>query len=489
MPKFTITKRWLVSSVLSIAIVFSIIDILGAYMLKNYYYNSIQQQISTKSNIVMNSLRYYAEDENTNFAAQIRSMVENYEDKEIIELQAINEKGETVISSSGFAPVGTVTMPDYYEAIRTNDISYCVGRLSSKEKVMTATIPVPDGVTGFSALRLLVSLENADRQVFLIALVIVAASVGILSLIVVSGLFFTRSIVNPVRQISKTARQIAAGDFSARIDNERKANDEISELCSVINYMADELSNAEKMKNDFISSVSHELRTPLTAIKGWAETLRSIEDPQTVKKGMRVISNESDRLSALVEELLDFSRIQNGRFTLVLSNMDILAELEDAILIYQEGAKRAEIALHYSAPENLPVFYGDKNRLRQVFINVIDNAIKYSDAGGNVWITADADKDNVKIIIRDSGCGISQQDLPKVKTKFYKANHTRRGSGIGLAVAEEIVNLHDGQLFITSEENVGTTVEIVLPIKTKSVESDKVEIKNVEQSVQEGEEK
>lgn len=479
--KLTITKRWLISSVLSIAIVFLIIDIVGAYIVKNYYYSSINQQIATKANIVLNSLQYYEDDTNTNFSAQIRSMVENYEDKETVELQAINNKGEIVISSSGFAPVGTIEMPDYYEAVSTNDISYYIGKLATKEKVMTATVPAPEEAAGFSALRLLVSLENADRQTMLVSLFIVGISVGILALIVISGQFFIRSIVSPVRQIGKTARQIAAGDFSARIEQSYRINDEMSELCSVINYMADELSNAEKMKNDFISSISHELRTPLTAIKGWAETLRGIEDQDTVKKGMRVISSESDRLSALVEELLDFSRIQNGKFTLVLSNMDILAELEDAILIYQEGARRAEIALHYNAPENLPVFFGDKNRLRQVFINIIDNAIKYSDAGGNVWITASADKDNIKITVRDSGCGISEQDLPNVKTKFYKANHTKRGSGIGLAVAEEIVTMHDGQLFISSEENVGTTVDIVLPIKEKAADSDKVEIKSIEQ--------
>jgi signal transduction histidine kinase len=227
--------------------------------------------------------------------------------------------------------------------------------------------------------------------------------------------------------------------------------------------MADELSKAEEMKNEFISSVSHELRTPLTAIKGWAETLSIDHDEQTMDKGIRVIVNETERLSQMVEELLDFSRMQNGRFTMEKARMDILAELEDAILIYDEKAKRDKITLNYNAPEMLPLIYGDKNRLRQVFINVIDNAIKYSDPGCTINIEASEIEGYIQIAVEDNGCGIKASDLPRIKTKFFKANHTRRGSGIGLAVADEIVTMHNGTLEVQSQEGVGTTVIITLP--------------------------
>ena len=148
------------------------------------------------------------------------------------------------------------------------------------------------------------------------------------------------------------------------------------------------------------------------------------------------------------------------------STMDILAELEEAVLIYGEKAKQDNIEVIYNAPEMLPFVMGDKNRLRQVFINVIDNAIKYSNADGTVTVDATADDDEhcIQIMIADNGCGIKKSDLPKVKTKFFKANHTRRGSGIGLAVADEIVTMHNGKLKIISEEGVGTTVVIRLPV-------------------------
>ena len=193
------------------------------------------------------------------------------------------------------------------------------------------------------------------------------------------------------------------------------------------------------------------------------------DDPAAVSKGMKVIISETERLSQMVEELLDFSRIQNGRFTLVKATMDVLAELGDAVLIYAEKAKKEGIELVYDEPEMLPFIYGDKNRIRQVFINVIDNAIKYSDKGGLVSVQAgETDDGYVEIDVSDTGCGISPEDLPKIKTKFYKANHTRRGSGIGLAVADEIISMHGGTLEVISELNVGTTVIIRLPAEKKN---------------------
>ena len=187
---------------------------------------------------------------------------------------------------------------------------------------------------------------------------------------------------------------------------------------------------------------------------------------------MRVISSETARLEQMVEELLDFSRIQSGRLSLQKANTDILAELEDALLIYGEKARREGITISYAEPEFICVVYGDKNRLRQVFINIIDNAIKYTDAGGSIEIRAEMTDSTISITVSDTGCGIAQSDLPKVKAKFYKANSTRRGSGIGLAVADEIVAMHGGSLDIESEQGVGTAVTITLPLVPKKGEAD-----------------
>jgi signal transduction histidine kinase len=230
--------------------------------------------------------------------------------------------------------------------------------------------------------------------------------------------------------------------------------------------MAKDLEATEQMKNDFISRVSHELRTPLTAIKGWAETMQmdGFNDKRTLEKGMGIIIKETERLGGIVEEVLDFSRIQQDRMVLIMDKLDILAELDESVYMLRERANSENKHIVYDEPEILPIVLGDRNRLRQVFINIIDNALKYSDKEGVVTINAEETDGQVIIVIADNGCGISAKDLPKVKQKFYKANQTVRGSGIGLAVADEIVKLHNGTLDIDSTEGVGTTVTIKIPV-------------------------
>jgi signal transduction histidine kinase len=277
-------------------------------------------------------------------------------------------------------------------------------------------------------------------------------------------MYFVTSIVHPIRDASNMARKIAMGDFNSRI--EIKENNEIGELCDSINYMASELQQAENMKNDFISSVSHELRTPLTAIRGWAETAKmSIGyDEETVNKGLDVVLKESERLHGLVEELLDFSRMQSGHLAVTVAEFDLSSMLEEAADMYRELAKKQNVELIYVPARREIKCMGDANRIKQVFINVIDNALKYNQPGGQILIEQNLQDNCVQVSVSDTGVGIATQDLDRVKEKFYKANKTVRGSGIGLAVADEIIKQMNGLLFIESTENVGTKVTIVLPL-------------------------
>jgi signal transduction histidine kinase len=317
--------------------------------------------------------------------------------------------------------------------------------------------------TEYNAIRVITSLREIDGAMLAYVAVIGAACALVVILLLITGNYFVNSIVKPITAINETTKKFAKGDFKERI--EKDTEDEIGDLCDSINNMAEALASTDAMKNEFISSVSHELRTPLTAIKGWAETLSYDVDKETVQKGVRVIQNETERLSEMVEELLDFSRMQSGKFSLRMEKMDLLAELGDAVLIYAEKARRENIRIIYREPEMLPFINGDRNRIRQVFINIIDNAIKYSNEGCTVIIGAEAVKNKIQVIVSDNGVGISQQDLPRVKTKFFKANQTRRGSGIGLAVADEIITMHGGTLRIDSTLGEGTSVIITLPIR------------------------
>ncbi|MEG2039208.1 MAG: HAMP domain-containing sensor histidine kinase, partial [Oscillospiraceae bacterium] len=332
------------------------------------------------------------------------------------------------------------------------------------ENVYAVTYLSPVNNDDLSALRYVTSLSKVDSQIIVFIAIIACISIAIIFFVIMSSSYFISSIVNPVSDIGDTARRIAQGDFKARLT--KINDDELGELCDIINHMAEELQTTENMKNEFISSVSHELRTPLTAIKGWGETLLCDEtiDRETMNKGMSVIIKETQRLSGMVEELLDFSRLQSGHMKLVMGKLDIVAELEDAVLMFTERAKRDGMDLVYEETDGFYIVLGDVNRLRQVFVNIIDNAIKYSDCGGTITISINQKDTFVQIFVQDTGIGIAATDLPQVKNKFYKANTTRRGSGIGLAVADEIINLHGGHLEIDSVEGQGTTVIISLPI-------------------------
>ena len=314
------------------------------------------------------------------------------------------------------------------------------------------------------AYRWVTSMKSMGKMMTSLILIMSLAAILVIGFCTMSGVFFIKSIVRPIRDVSNTARKIAMGDFGSRLELAR--NDEIGELCDTINYMASELDNAQNLKNDFISSVSHELRTPLTAIRGWGETAKmSLDtDPELVARGLDVVLSEADRLSGLVEELLDFSRIERGTMTVMSQPLNISSLLSESVDMYTELSRQQGIDLVFTKPAQQLEVLGDTNRLKQVFINIIDNAVKYTESGGQVLVDQICEEACVRITVKDTGVGIPAQDIDRVKEKFYKANKTVRGSGIGLAVADEIIKQHQGLLFVESTEGVGTTVTIVLPL-------------------------
>ena len=459
--KKSISRRWFVNTV-GIALVILSISILAlSVTVQTSTYTGIEQALTGRVDELLNWLG--GTKSASEFTAIARDYIEHFPDKNDMEIMALNRTGSVFTTSTGFEPDHQQNMPDYETALQSADNSgQWVGELDSGERVMAITRVIRDsggGLTG--SVRYLVSLEKADQQITRITLALIAGGVFIMLLITLSGVYFIRSILVPVRQVSAGAKQIAEGNFAVRIGKER--DDELGARCDSINDMAGELAATEQMKNDFISSVSHELRTPLTAIKGWAETLNSDTDPQTTEKGVNVIIRESERLSGLVEELLDFSRLQSGRMRLSVTRLDILAELDEAVYLFTELARTENKRLDYEENTVLSPVYGDVDRLRQVFVNILDNALKYTESGGEITVTSQEENGWVKVVTKDTGCGIPAEHLPNIKKKFYKANQLVRGSGIGLAMADEIVTMHGGKLDITSQEGVGTTVTISLP--------------------------
>ena len=468
MLKSGITVRWLLTTILVIALILTCIAASIVFMLRDYYYDTVENKLNSlgQSGVVADYFSSYLGSSNDAFSERAQEYVDNFHDFNVAELWVINKYGEVVVTSTGFVSEDE-EYPDYFTALESvSGRSVWQGNMSSGEKVMALSVLLPKtNENSNGAVRYIISLEAVDLQIAKITFIVGFICIFALLLVVFSGLFFIRSIVVPVKKLNAVTRSIAAGNYSQKIEVNKRYDDELAELAESINYMTDEIDKTDKLKNDFISTVSHELRTPLTAIKGWTETLLCINEShdENINNGLKVIQNETERLYTLVEDLLDFSRMESGRMTMHLKKIDIIAELDDAVYVLKDRANREGIEIFYSSPEFPAPVNADPDRIKQVFVNIIDNAIKYNKQGGRISIVAMIASDCVKIRVADTGCGISPEDLPRIKEKFYKANFTTKGSGIGLAVCDEIVSLHKGTLEISSVLGEGTDVLITLP--------------------------
>lgn len=470
-----ISRKWFAEVISIISVLLITFSALLILVTAKSYYRTVETTLSTNANDMLSTFfALYGDDTSESFAYSAREFIEDFSGKDKMEVWVIDSNGKVFLSSSGFETEQT-DMPDYVEALSSGDgRGEWIGRTSLGEKIMAETILISyDEGENTGAVRFMISLQDIDRQILNIAIIAFAFCGFFLFLIIfVSSRFYFKTVIRPVRKVCNTAQRIAAGNFNARVDKFNH-DDEIGLLCETFNSMAAELDSADKMKNDFISTVSHELRTPLTAIKGWGETILQVgdTDPVMSKRGMEVIIEETSRLNNMVEELLDFSRMSNGRMMLNTEKIDILAELDETVFTFRERAAKEGIELTYNVPSVPVPAEGDASRIRQVFINVLDNAIKYNHQGGKVLVSASLERpSNLVVIFSDNGKGISAEDLPKVKEKFYKADYTVRGSGIGLAVVDEIVRLHKGTFNIDSILGEGTTVTITLPVEEISDE-------------------
>ena len=395
----------------------------------------------------------------------LRRTVEQFDEKDKFEFMLLDARGVILSTSSGTMSQELSNGEDFLEAITSADgTGYAIFTTGQGERVMAVTTLVPYAAGNIAAMRMVTSLTQVDRQWG--RYLTVSVGIGVLAFLLMlwSGLFFVRSIVRPLGEVEATATRIARGDLATRLPD-AKYNDEIGRLCRTINQMAEDLAETERLKNEFISSVSHELRTPLTSIKGWVETIKTINDPgdENYRRGLAVIGTETDRLYTMVEELLDFSRLQNG-IQMQCQVLDLVAEATDAALFVEARIRQEGLSLVYEEPPDPYPVWADPARLRQVFVNLFDNAIKYSSPGGAIFLTLTRTADTVTAAVRDQGCGIAPEDLDKVKQKFFKARNAVRGSGIGLAVVDEIVRALGGQVDITSALGQGTTVSVTLPV-------------------------
>ena len=458
-------QRWIFNSVMPAFILVLLIVVLFSTGVSSYYYGTMRKGLETRAQAMANSFNeYFMDNGYMGFYPKAVQAADSFEDKNSIELQFISSSGRIQVSTSGLTAGTSPGTSDITQAIETAEMAPFQGRdPETGENIMAVSHPLVFHGNVVGVMRLVTSLRLVSRQVMLAVLTICLIALLCMALIIISNLLFINNVVEPVAVVSEAAKRIAAGGYGFQI--EKKYTDELGELVDNINDMSLQIGQNEKMKSEFISSVSHELRTPLTAINGWGETILEdpTGDPVQMRRGIRIIVGESRRLSTMVEELLEFSKMEDGHFTLRIEQVDLQAEFEDAIFTYRELFRQEGIELHYvPGDEELPPIPGDPERLKQVFCNVLDNAAKHGGAGRRIDASIALEDGEQVIRIRDYGPGVPEEELPYVKQQFYKGSSKARGSGIGLAVCDEIVKLHGGVFEIGNAEGGGAVVTIRL---------------------------
>lgn len=458
-------KRWLINT---IGVIFAlglvcVSAITASYAA--YYYSNMEADLYNRAKLTAEFFSEYENQEYSDFYQSCVTYAQTFEDRNKIELQFINRDGQLVSSSYGQWMGQNPRTSEIQKSFSTRGVQPYVGKdPDTRERIMAMSSPMiysTGEVVG--VLRYVTSTRLVDHQVFMVALISFAALAAILTIVLLSSGYFIRSIMTPVAEITEKAKRIANGSYGAQIQT--RYDDEIRELADTINEMSTKISQNEKMQAEFISQLSHELRTPLTVINGWSETLLADDkmDEET-RQGMKIIASEAKRLTGMVMELLDFTRMQDGRMTLTVEPTDIRSEFEDTVYMYSARLAQDGITLEYlESDDDIPEISCDGKRLRQVFLNVLDNAAKHGGEGKRIEASMHFEDNNVVVRIRDFGPGIPEDELGLVKKKFYKGSSKARGTGIGLAVCEEIMELHGGTLTLENAQGGGTLVTITLP--------------------------
>ncbi|EHQ90823.1 HAMP domain-containing sensor histidine kinase [Desulfosporosinus youngiae] len=454
-----IRARLTANFMIVIIITVSILEVLLIYTVRQNYYGSLEGSLTNQIKISADLYAKYFSD--TSLQENVLYNVDAFWNQSNAEVEIVDQNGSIVMDSLGVIPPGHAVTNDIQDALNGKTGTW-IGSLNG-QKVMAVAHPLMADNEIVGALRFITSLSAVDQDIQNTAYIFV--SIG-LAVVLVAGLisvFLANTIIIPLQEVTAVAQEMAGGNFQAR--SKKTHEDEIGKLSDTLNYMADEIVKKEQLKNDFISSVSHELRTPLTSIMGWAITLKNeqFQQKEMLADGLGIIAKESERLTLMVEELLDFSKFVSARVKLQKEEINLSSLMEHIQKQLTPRAVRENINFTVQYPEDLPNLWTDANRLKQLFINILDNAFNFTPAGGLVSFNLELKSEKLLFSIIDSGCGIAVDELPMVKEKFYKGKSSRSKNGIGLSICEEIVSLMGGKMEITSELNQGTKVFISLP--------------------------
>ncbi|MFH1353346.1 MAG: ATP-binding protein [bacterium] len=479
-------QKLLITITVITTLTFSILTANRIKILKDLIYERTVNRVTSLGNILAEEIK--------------DNLVDNdIEDlREIIEIAAAQIKISFVSVVNNDGKVRFSSRKELEGEINTYTDS---GYIRLKEGIFIKSFPVKRKKEEIGVVQIGFSLKELSQDLAAALKSAVSISVIGLFLIICGSWFVSEKLLSPLRQMSIATEKFAKGDFSERFPV--KTKDVIGNLQMSLNDMAEQLNDLNKnmqrkideatakyeiankdlqdkagrlevankklkeldnLKSDFVSMVSHELRTPLTGIIGFAETLQKLKlNEEQKEKYLKIIESEGKRLAKLVEDFLDISKIESGYIEFHFRKIDIKESIKEVFESF-EGNKNIDVNM----PDKELTVRADTDKIKQVFINVLSNAAKYTADGKKITVSAEEiEDDKIKISIKDEGIGIKKEDLNKIFNKFYRCDDDiakkSRGSGLGLAISKEIVRLHKGKIWAESDYGHGSRFNIILP--------------------------
>lgn len=467
-------KRVIKYYFIMIIITVALFEGLFMFYLQNYYYNSAKQSLISQANYTIDIYEGIGM-ESTSFEDKVSNIFEKgkLNSNTNFSIEFIDKNKNVILDKYGIKTNEKYEYEDVNRALRgsSNLTPYTYNIVGTNEHVMSISVPLRVNNQIEGAVRYSVSLKNIDNTIFKLICFFIIAGAIILIIALLLSLRFAESLIKPLKNLKQFANELAQGNYNIKLKKEQLHDDEIADLVRTFEHMAVEIDKSRKLKEEFISSVSHELRTPLTSIKGWSETL-AYEGigKEELDLGLGIIQDETERMISLVEDLLDFSRLSSDRIRLQIDMVDVTKLAKGVVtqLAVKANEKNITLLTEFKT-DNIFDIQGDKNRLRQVLINLVQNAIKFTAEGGYVVVIVSQGEEFTTFTVTDNGVGIKKENLTKVLDKFFQEDYNKSGSGLGLAISNEIVKLHGGKMIIDSEKGVGTTITFTL--KNKIIES------------------
>lgn len=469
------TIRWklIVSSLLAIGIPLMVFAYAMAALLWDFYRGNLEKELQSKAHLIAEACAPVLSPRTPDNPRTLQGMVNQWQTHSDVRVSLVDRKGiiqaATVPEDIG-RPLDDTSRPGMRQAL-SGAVNSTIWKSPQYgyQDTMYVNVPVYEAGRIIGAARVSYSLTQIQHKIGRIRALMFASVAIYASLLVILTFWLAGSIAGPLEALKVDAQRLARGDLAHRVHV--KGTEEVNQLGQTLNQMTERLQSLEGLRRQYVSDVSHELRTPLASIRGMAETLmlHGESDPALRERYLPRIVAQTDRLARLASQLLDLAQIESGNLVSFFAPTSVAAVIEEATHTCSERAAERGVALLVELPDQLPEIVADHDRLVQVFLNLVDNAIRYTPSGGCVRVQAHPHGDRITARVEDTGSGIPAEHLPHLFERFYRVDRARTlksgGTGLGLAIVEQIVKAHGGTIDVTSELGKGTQFEITLPLQ------------------------